>query len=86
MNVAIANPHAADTTLWPGRAPAPVERLARGEMPPPASVTSAAAKTGGAPVTPSVPGTASEQRAFEKGAANPRQPTSGGNDQRRKPR
>jgi hypothetical protein len=28
-----ANPHAADTTLWPGRAPAPVERLAAGTMP-----------------------------------------------------
>ena len=28
-------PRAADTTLWPGRDPAPVERLARGEVPPP---------------------------------------------------
>lgn len=27
-------PRAADTTLWPGRAPAPVERFARGEAPP----------------------------------------------------
>jgi hypothetical protein len=26
------NPHAADTTLWPGRAPAPVERLAARKM------------------------------------------------------
>ena len=29
------DPHAADTTLWPGRAPAPVERLEAGTMPPP---------------------------------------------------
>jgi hypothetical protein len=27
-------PRAADTTLWPGRAPAPVERFARGEAEP----------------------------------------------------
>lgn len=27
-------PRAADTTLWPGRAPAPVERFARGEASP----------------------------------------------------
>jgi hypothetical protein len=26
------NPQAADTTLWPGRAPTPVERLAAGKM------------------------------------------------------
>lgn len=26
------NPVAADTTLWPGRAPAPVDRLAAGTM------------------------------------------------------
>lgn len=26
------NPTAADTTLWPGRAPAPVDRLAAGQM------------------------------------------------------
>ena len=31
-----ANPQAADTTLWPGRATAPVDRLARGEILPPA--------------------------------------------------
>jgi len=30
-----ADPQAADTTLWPGRDPAPVERLARGLVPPP---------------------------------------------------
>jgi hypothetical protein len=27
-------PRAADTTLWPGRAATPVERFARGEVPP----------------------------------------------------
>ena len=26
------NPQAADTTLWPGRAPTPVERLAAGKI------------------------------------------------------
>jgi hypothetical protein len=31
----VAHPRAADTTLWPGRAPAPVERLVAGSMPPP---------------------------------------------------
>ena len=30
-----ANPQTRDTTLWPGRAPAPVDRLARGEILPP---------------------------------------------------
>lgn len=29
------DPQAADTTLWPGRAPAPVERLEAGTMYPP---------------------------------------------------
>ena len=36
------DPHAADTTLWPGRAPAPVDLLAKGLAPsptyPPATV------------------------------------------------
>jgi hypothetical protein len=27
-----ANPQPADTSLWPGKAPAPVDRLARGEQ------------------------------------------------------
>jgi hypothetical protein len=27
IEAAAANPRAADTTMWPGRAPAPVERL-----------------------------------------------------------
>ncbi len=28
------DPRAADTTLWPGRAPAPTDRFANGEVPP----------------------------------------------------
>jgi len=60
----VANPQAADTTLWPGRAPTAVERLARGEMPPPASV--------GAAATPNA-ATSSQQHTFDKGtSANPR--------------
>jgi hypothetical protein len=35
-----ANPRAADTTLWPGRAPTPVERLAHKEHRSPAGATS----------------------------------------------
>jgi hypothetical protein len=33
------DPVPADTTLWPGRAVTPVERLARGEMAPPAGAS-----------------------------------------------
>lgn len=75
------DPVAADTTLWPGRAPAPVERLARGEMPPPAGVRTmpvATARDSGAraPVTPDVPATKSEERSFDRGtSANPRRPS-----------
>ena len=71
----VANPQPADTTLWPGRAPAAVERLARGEMPPPVPVSAAAAPrpTANRPVTPNVPATKSEQHTFDKGTgANPR--------------
>ena len=32
----LVDPQTRDTTLWPGRAPTPVERLERGEVPPPA--------------------------------------------------
>jgi hypothetical protein len=74
-DVRVANPQAADTTLWPGRAPAAVERLARGEMPPPAPVAAAPApgKTSDRAVTPNVPATRSEQGTFDKGTgANPR--------------
>ncbi|MFL5574815.1 MAG: hypothetical protein ACJ79S_02450 [Gemmatimonadaceae bacterium] len=73
-------PHAADTTLWPGRAPAPVDRFARGEMPPPAGVSPLPAPppTGQTPVTPNTPATTSEQHTFDRGtSANPRQRSSG---------
>lgn len=55
------DPRAADTTMWPGRDPAPVERLARGEEPP---LPAPAEKTQGNPA---------ERRAFENGTADPRQ-------------
>jgi hypothetical protein len=62
------DPHAADTTLWPGRAPTPLERLVAGTMyePRPPVDTSTAPKA----KAPSKP----EQRAFEKSAADPRPP------------
>jgi hypothetical protein len=74
------NPGPADTTLWPGRAPTPVERLARGEVPPPAGTSPAAApgKAGQAPVTPNVPASAAERRTFDESrSADPRRPSSG---------
>ena len=51
------DPKAADTTLWPGRAPAPVERLEAGTMYPPPSPTEAPAAS-----APSK----DEQRTFEQ--------------------
>lgn len=54
-------PHAADTTLWPGRAPAPVDLLARGVR---------------LPATYPPP-TAVQQRTFDRGrTADPRRQTS----------
>jgi len=80
-----ANPTAADTTLWPGRAPAPVERLGRGEVMPPAGVSPATAPAA-RPVTPDVPAAAAQQHSFDRGtAANPRRPSSGA-DSGKKPR
>lgn len=73
------DPKAADTTLWPGKAPAPVDRLAAGERPPAAQVSAGAmpAKQGTRAVTPSTPPTSSEQGTFGKGgSANPRRPSS----------
>lgn len=49
------DPRTRDTTLWPGLAPTPVERLERGETLPPAS-----ARVSGAPAS-------EERRTFEKG-------------------
>jgi hypothetical protein len=67
VNAPKADPKAADTTLWPGRAPAPVELLAAGQMPPPTlpAASAAAAARKGAP-------SAAEKRAFNKSAADPR--------------
>ena len=59
-----ANPQTRDTTLWPGRAPAPVERLARGEILPPAGATPT--RQGDTPVTPDVPASAADRRTFDK--------------------
>lgn len=71
-------PRAADTTLWPGRAPAPVERLARGQIPPatfPASGP-APAKRGDSPVRPDTPPTKAQQRTFDRDqTADPRRPS-----------
>jgi hypothetical protein len=72
------DPHAADTTLWPGRAPAPVDLLAKGLAPfptyPPATVESGRDTV---PVTPKTPPSTSQQRIYDSGrAANPRRQTS----------
>lgn len=71
-------PRAADTTLWPGRNPAPVERLARGLVPPPTYPSSKAVPTraGEAPIRPNVAPTEPQQRTFDQGdRADPRQQT-----------
>jgi hypothetical protein len=73
----VGDPQPADTTLWPGRNPAPVERLARGEIPPPAGVSSSSAPAaqGQKTVTPDVPATKAERSTFDRGtSANPRGP------------
>lgn len=65
-------PRAADTTLWPGRAPAPVERLARRQIPPP---TYPPAKRAETPVTPDTPPSESQQRTFDSDpSVDPREP------------
>ncbi len=73
--VSNAKPHAADTTLWPGRAAAPVERLAAGTMPMPprpAPPPAAAPAPSSQSSTPTA-ATPTDGRAFDKGkAANPR--------------
>jgi hypothetical protein len=72
------DPHAADTTLWPGRAPAPVDILAKGPVPPPAyPPPTVAAGRDTVPITPKTPPSASQQRTFDSGrTANPRRQTS----------
>jgi hypothetical protein len=77
------DPGPADTTLWPGRAPTPVERLAAGQRPPPAYPAPAGAP-GGTPVTPDAAPTPAEQRSFDRGrgtdprSADPRRPSGPG--------
>jgi hypothetical protein len=61
------DPRAVDTTLWPGRAIAPTERMAAGDVPPPSVAP---------PVLPDVPGIAPQQRTFDRGRrADPRRET-----------
>ncbi|HEX2218509.1 MAG TPA: hypothetical protein VHG35_06865 [Gemmatimonadales bacterium] len=73
-------PRAADTTLWPGRAPAPVERFARGQVPPatfPAR-RETPAERGQTAVTPDTPPTQSQQRTFDSDpSVTPREPSGG---------
>jgi hypothetical protein len=68
------DPRAADTTLWPGRAAAPVDLLARCIVPPPAYPASApAAGRDTMPITPKSPPTAAQQRTYDGGrTADPR--------------
>jgi hypothetical protein len=69
VNVRAPDPMAADTTLWPGAAATPVERLEKGAMYPPRAPT-----TGDSASRRKAP-SGSEQRAFEGSAADPRRPT-----------
>ena len=64
------NPVAADTTLWPGLAPTPLERLENGNMyPPRPPVPTGQVPAAGAPSSP-------EKGAFDRSAADPRRPES----------
>jgi hypothetical protein len=57
------DPQAADTSLWPGRAAAPCDRMAAGDIPPP---------TIAPPRLPPVPSIKQQQRTFDRGRrANP---------------
>lgn len=71
------NPRAADTTLWPGRAPAPVELLAKGVIPPPTypAASTAPAKAGQKPIAPNVAPSEPQERTYDGGRANPRRQT-----------
>ena len=83
-----ANPTAADTTLWPDKAPAPVDRLAAGRMAPPVAITTATVPTPGPerPVTSRTPATTGDRRSFDKGtAADPRRPSGGSDSSRARP-
>ncbi|GAC1652850.1 MAG: hypothetical protein NVS4B3_15390 [Gemmatimonadaceae bacterium] len=89
-DVAMGKPMPDDTTLWPGKAAAPTDRLAAGTMPLPASAlpapaTAPAAATTTAGQTPAgasaqvvrpVTPSTSDTRSFDKGkSANPRTPS-----------
>jgi hypothetical protein len=52
------DPQAADTSLWPGRAAAPSDRMAAGDIPPP---------TIAPPRLPPVPSIQQQQRTFDRG-------------------
>jgi hypothetical protein len=52
------DPQAADTSLWPGRAAAPTDRMAAGDIPPP---------TIAPPKLPPVPSIEQQQRTFDRG-------------------
>ncbi|HUR94102.1 MAG TPA: hypothetical protein VMY76_05935 [Gemmatimonadales bacterium] len=76
---AAPTPRAADTTLWPGRAAAPVDLLARGVIAPPSfpAPKPASGEQRDGPDAPAVPPSASQQGTFDRGTtADPRQQTS----------
>src|SRR6266540_5449672 len=69
------DPQAADTTLWPGRNPAPTDRLAKGIVPPPTypAPGNAPRQRAATPVTPTVPRSEPQQRSYDGGrTADPR--------------
>jgi hypothetical protein len=69
------DPRAPDTTLWPGKAPAPVDLLAAGRIAPPSYPVpvSVAPKQGETPITPNTPPTEPQQRTFDRSrTADPR--------------
>jgi hypothetical protein len=73
------DPHAADTTLWIGKAQAPTDRLAAGDIPPPTYPHPAAVPPAGAnsPIKPNVPPSGPQQRTFDKSRSpDPLRPSS----------
>ncbi|HJU67879.1 MAG TPA: hypothetical protein VJ650_06480 [Gemmatimonadaceae bacterium] len=83
VSATIPNPQVADTTLWPGLNRPPVDRLVRGEMPPPPGTTPFEKrdiqKTG-------TPASQSEQSTFDRSTtADPRQPSSQTDSSRKQP-
>ncbi len=72
------DPRAADTTLWPGKALAPVEMLARGQVPPPTypARQEAPVKQGQTPIAPDVRPSEPQRRTFDSGGrSDPRRQT-----------